>query len=190
MGVMLATFTLIQLVVGYRANQWILNTLRLQLQRENLTSELTRREIILRIMANHDELTGVFNRHYLLQAMRREMLRARRSQAPITIALMDIDRFKDFNDNFGHEAGDNVLRAMGGLLLRSVRGSDIVCRFGGEEFVWVFLDCSVRSRWPQSSQAASRTDRPRATPVCRAPERCRQAGHLLAGMREGPDRSR
>lgn len=154
MGVMLATFTLIQLVVGYRANQWILNTLRLQLQRENLTSELTRREIILRIMANHDELTGVFNRHYLLQAMRREMLRARRSQAPITIALMDIDRFKDFNDNFGHEAGDNVLRAMGGLLLRSVRGSDIVCRFGGEEFVWVSLDCSVENALPRLSQIA------------------------------------
>ena len=154
MGGMLATFTVIQIVVGYRANQWILNTLRLQLQRENLTSELTRREIILRIMANHDELTGVFNRHYLLATMRREMLRARRSQAPITIAMLDIDHFKNFNDNFGHEAGDKVLRAIGTLLLRSVRGSDIVCRFGGEEFVWVFLDCSIETAMPRLGQIA------------------------------------
>jgi diguanylate cyclase (GGDEF)-like protein len=154
MGIMLATFGIIQAVVGYRANQWILNTLRLQLQRENLTSELTRREIILRIMANHDELTGVFNRHYLLATMRREMLRARRSQAPITIAMLDIDHFKNFNDNFGHEAGDNVLRAIGALLLRSVRGSDIVCRYGGEEFVWVFLDCSLEQALPRLSQLA------------------------------------
>jgi diguanylate cyclase (GGDEF)-like protein len=154
MAGMLATFTVIQLVVGYRANQWILNTLRLQLQRENLTSELTRREIILRIMANHDELTGVFNRRYLLDTMRREMLRARRTQTPITIAMLDIDRFKAFNDNFGHEAGDDVLRSMGALLLRSVRGSDIVCRFGGEEFVWVFFDCSIDKALPRLGQLA------------------------------------
>ena len=152
MGVMLATFTIIQTVVGYRANRRILNTLQLQLQRENLTTELTRRETILRIMANHDELTGVFNRHYLFTTMRREMIRAQRSQTPITIAVLDIDHFKSFNDNFGHEAGDQVLRTIGTLLLRSVRGSDIVCRYGGEEFVWVFLDCSVESALPRLAQ--------------------------------------
>jgi diguanylate cyclase (GGDEF)-like protein len=152
MGVMLATFTIIQMVVGYRANRWILNTLQLQLQRENLTTELTRRETILRIMANHDELTGVFNRHYLFTTMRRELIRAQRSQTPITIAMLDIDHFKDFNDNFGHEAGDEILRAIGTLLLRSVRGSDIVCRYGGEEFVWVFFDCSVESALPRLAQ--------------------------------------
>lgn len=66
--------------------------------------------------------------------------------------MLDIDHFKSFNDNFGHEAGDQVLRTIGTLLLRSVRGSDIVCRYGGEEFVWVFLDCSVESALPRLAQ--------------------------------------
>src|SRR5262249_9193484 len=66
--------------------------------------------------------------------------------------MLDIDHFKNFNDNFGHEAGDNVLRAIGALLLRSVRGSDIVCRYGGEEFVWVFFYCSLEQALPPLSQ--------------------------------------
>ena len=63
----------------------------------------------------------------------------------------------NFNDNFGHEAGDNVLRAIGALLLRSVRGFDIVCRYGGEEFVWVFLDCSLEQALPRLGQLAQDT---------------------------------
>jgi diguanylate cyclase (GGDEF)-like protein len=150
MGVMLAAFTTVQTVVGQRSNHWIVDTLRLQAQRENLTAdlyrttaELSRREAILRIMANHDQLTGLFNRYYLLETLGRELRRARRLHTPLTVAIVDIDHFKDFNDNFGHEAGDEVLRAMGALLKGAVRGSDIVCRYGGEEFLLVFLDSAA-----------------------------------------------
>jgi len=85
MGLMLVAFTIVHAVVGWRANREIVDTLRLQAQRENLTAdlyrttaELTRREAILRIMANHDQLTGLFNRHYLLETLERELARAQR----------------------------------------------------------------------------------------------------------------
>jgi diguanylate cyclase (GGDEF)-like protein len=152
MGLMLAAFVAVQAVVGHRINRWIVGTLRLQAQRELLTAdlyrttaELERREAILKIMANHDQLTGLFNRYYLLETLGRELRRARRLHLPIAVAILDIDHFKDFNDNFGHEAGDEVLRAVGGLLQSVVRGSDIVCRYGGEEFLVVFLDSNTNA---------------------------------------------
>src|SRR5262245_58620457 len=156
MGGMLAIFAAVQAVIGRRTNQWIVDTLRLQAQRENLTAdlyrttaELSRREAILRIMANHDQLTGLFNRYYLFETLGRETRRARRLHLPITVAMLDIDHFKDYNDNFGHEAGDEVLRALGGLLQGAVRGSDIVCRYGGEEFLLVFLDSDTAAALPR-----------------------------------------
>ncbi|MBV8747848.1 MAG: GGDEF domain-containing protein [Xanthobacteraceae bacterium] len=156
MGLMLAAFALVQAVVGWRANCWIIDTLRLQAQRENLTAdlyrttaELTRREAILRIMANHDQLTGLFNRYYLLETLGRELSRARRLQMPVTVAILDIDHFKDYNDNFGHEAGDEVLRTTAATLKDAVRATDIVCRYGGEEFLIVFLDSAVAAAVPR-----------------------------------------
>jgi diguanylate cyclase (GGDEF)-like protein len=159
MGLMLAAFTLVQAVVGWRANRWILDTLKLQAQRENLTAdlyrttaELTRREAILRIMANHDQLTGLFNRYYLLETLGRELSRARRLQVPVTVAILDIDHFKDYNDNFGHAAGDEVLRTTAAMLKDAVRSTDIVCRYGGEEFLIVFLDSTAATAVPRLGQ--------------------------------------
>ncbi len=159
MALMLAAFALVQAVVGWRANRWIVDTLRLQAQRENLTAdlyrttaELTRREAILRIMANHDQLTGLFNRYYLLETLGRELSRARRLHLSVTVAILDIDHFKDFNDNFGHEAGDEVLRTTAAMLKDSVRSSDIVCRYGGEEFLIVFLDSTAGAAVPRLAQ--------------------------------------
>jgi diguanylate cyclase (GGDEF)-like protein len=159
MGLMLAAFAVVQAVVGWRANRWILDTLKLQAQREHLTAdlyrttaELTRREAILRIMANHDQLTGLFNRYYLLETLGRELSRARRLQVPVTVAILDIDHFKDYNDNFGHEAGDEVLRAIATMLKDAVRSFDIVCRYGGEEFLIVFLDSAAATAVPRLSQ--------------------------------------
>src|SRR5262249_24274936 len=81
--------------------------------------------------------------------MGRELRRAQRLQAPITIVILDIDHFKDFNDNFGHEAGDEILRAIGATLRGAMRGSDIVCRYGGEEFVVVLFDTDTLSALPR-----------------------------------------
>ncbi len=159
MGLMLLAFTVVHAVVGWRANRWIVDTLRLQVQRENLTAdlyrttaELTRREATLRIMANHDQLTGLFNRYYLLETLERELARASRLQVSVTVAILDIDHFKDYNDNFGHEAGDEVLRTTASMLKDAVRSTDIVCRYGGEEFLIVFLDSAAATAIPRLDQ--------------------------------------
>jgi diguanylate cyclase (GGDEF)-like protein len=91
----------------------------------------------LRDQSTRDPLTGLFNRRYLDESFELECSRAQRSKQPLSVLMADIDHFKRFNDVFGHEAGDVVLTQFGELLKRSVRRGDIVCRFGGEEFVIV-----------------------------------------------------
>jgi diguanylate cyclase (GGDEF)-like protein/PAS domain S-box-containing protein len=90
-----------------------------------------------------DPLTGLFNRRYMEESLEREFSRANRSKTCVAILMMDIDHFKRFNDNFGHQAGDALLRTLGDLLKRSTRGQDIACRYGGEEFVLVLTDSSL-----------------------------------------------
>jgi len=102
-------------------------------------SNLRLREL-MRQQANHDTLTGLFNRRYLDDTLPRELNHARRKNSPISIAMLDIDHFKKFNDTFGHEAGDVILREIGHLFRENLRSSDIACRYGGEEFVLVLLD--------------------------------------------------
>ncbi len=104
-------------------------------------SNLKLREI-MREQATHDPLTGLYNRRYLNDTLPREIEYTRRHKIDTCLALMDIDHFKHFNDTFGHEAGDIVLRELGHLLQENVRKSDIACRFGGEEFVLVMFDSS------------------------------------------------
>jgi diguanylate cyclase (GGDEF)-like protein/PAS domain S-box-containing protein len=89
----------------------------------------------LRDQAIRDPLTGVFNRRYLAETLDQEMTRAERKGYPISIIAMDIDHFKQFNDTYGHKCGDLVLQSLGRLLAERCRQSDIVCRYGGEEFV-------------------------------------------------------
>ena len=97
----------------------------------------------LRAQSIRDPLTGLFNRRYMEETFEREVLRATRSQSGIGVIMLDIDHFKSFNDNFGHEAGDAILKKMGNLLLGQVRGSDIACRFGGEEFILILPETSL-----------------------------------------------
>ncbi|HZU78521.1 MAG TPA: GGDEF domain-containing protein [Acidimicrobiales bacterium] len=85
-------------------------------------------------MANTDELTGVANRRRLFDALEQEMHRARRSGRPLTVAMIDLDHFKRFNDTFGHSAGDELLRRFALRMARRVRAQDLVARYGGEEF--------------------------------------------------------
>lgn len=88
-------------------------------------------------LAVTDQLTGLPNRRYLWDRLGAELMRARRKGAPLSVLLFDIDHFKDFNDRWGHEAGDLVLRNVAHAIRKVVRGSDIVARHGGEEFVIV-----------------------------------------------------
>ncbi|MBV8505296.1 MAG: diguanylate cyclase [Alphaproteobacteria bacterium] len=89
----------------------------------------------LRDQSIRDVLTGLFNRRYMLETCRREFSRAARVGQRISILSIDIDHFKKYNDNHGHDAGDMVLRAVGNCLENLFRNEDIPCRFGGEEFV-------------------------------------------------------
>jgi diguanylate cyclase (GGDEF)-like protein/PAS domain S-box-containing protein len=93
----------------------------------------------LREQTIRDPLTGLYNRRYLHDTMERELSRAKRQNYPVSVMMMDIDHFKDFNDVHGHQAGDEILIALGSLLRSSVRQGDIACRYGGEEFIIILL---------------------------------------------------
>jgi diguanylate cyclase (GGDEF)-like protein len=89
----------------------------------------------LRNQSIRDPLTGLYNRRYLEETMERETRRAVRAEHGLGLLMLDLDHFKKFNDTYGHDAGDAVLRETASFLTKSVRSEDIVCRFGGEEFV-------------------------------------------------------
>jgi diguanylate cyclase (GGDEF)-like protein/PAS domain S-box-containing protein len=96
----------------------------------------------LRTQSIRDPLTGLFNRRYMEESLEREMSRANRNKKSLALIMMDIDHFKHFNDTFGHQAGDTLLRALGDFLKKRTRGQDIACRYGGEEFALVLSDAS------------------------------------------------
>jgi len=90
-----------------------------------------------------DPLTGLFNRRYMEETLERECSRANRNKSSVAIVMVDLDHFKRFNDSFGHQAGDALLRALGDLLKRYTRSQDIACRYGGEEFALVLTDTTL-----------------------------------------------
>ncbi len=96
----------------------------------------------LRTQAIQDPLTQLYNRRFMEETLRRETRRAERTAKPVGILMLDIDHFKAFNDANGHEAGDALLRALGDLLRRQVRGGDVACRYGGEEFTIILHEAS------------------------------------------------
>jgi diguanylate cyclase (GGDEF)-like protein len=89
----------------------------------------------LRENSLRDGLTGCFNRTHALDVIDTELRRARRSQTPVSLIMFDLDRFKDINDRHGHLCGDAVLAAVGAKMREVLRGSDLKCRYGGEEFL-------------------------------------------------------
>jgi diguanylate cyclase (GGDEF)-like protein len=106
----------------------------------------------LREMALRDGLTGLYNRRYLEDALNRELLRAERSGKPVSVVMIDIDHFKHFNDQFGHDAGDFVLSAVARAVTKSIRPSDIACRYGGEELAVVLSEADLECARERAEQ--------------------------------------
>jgi diguanylate cyclase (GGDEF)-like protein/PAS domain S-box-containing protein len=99
----------------------------------------------LRQQSIRDPLTDLFNRRFMEESLERELLRSARSKKPVGIIMMDIDLFKQFNDAHGHDAGDAVLRQLGHFLRAHSRGSDVACRFGGEEFILILPEATLEN---------------------------------------------
>jgi diguanylate cyclase (GGDEF)-like protein/PAS domain S-box-containing protein len=92
-------------------------------------------QALLREQAIRDPLTGLFNRRYLEETLKRELAQAKRESVPASIIMIDIDHFKSINDRYGHAAGDLLLQGLSEMLRSLTREGDVTCRFGGEEFV-------------------------------------------------------
>lgn len=118
-----------------------LNAMRLRLkdQKNELTQALTR----IQILATRDELTGLFNRRHMLEVLAQHQKRLERSgHHRFCLALIDIDHFKRINDTYGHNVGDEVLREFAATLQASLRDTDVLARWGGEEFLLLINDTS------------------------------------------------
>ena len=90
-----------------------------------------------------DPLTGLFNRRYLEEMFQQELARSQRQQSSISVIMLDIDYFKRFNDSYGHNIGDYVLQEVSTLLKNHVRGSDLACRYGGEEMILILPESTL-----------------------------------------------
>ncbi len=88
----------------------------------------------LHLQSTRDSLTGLYNRRYMEETLEREISRATREGGSLGVIMIDLDRFKSYNDRFGHAAGDQLLRSLAGNLAANIRAEDVACRYGGEEF--------------------------------------------------------
>jgi diguanylate cyclase (GGDEF)-like protein/PAS domain S-box-containing protein len=111
-------------------------------ERKQAQDALLKSQALLREQSVRDHLTGLFNRRYMEETLERELLRASRKHLSLGIIMLDVDEFKHINDTYGHAAGDVILCELGNLLLKHVRGEDIPCRYGGDEFILILPDAT------------------------------------------------
>nr|WP_255457580.1 GGDEF domain-containing protein [Rhodanobacter sp. K2T2] len=97
----------------------------------------------LELLTSHDALTGLFNRRFMVERLAREQERLQGESVLTCIALVDLDHFKRINDQYGHAAGDDTLRRFGEQALRCLRGTDVIARWGGEEFLLLLSDTDL-----------------------------------------------
>ncbi len=133
--------------------------------------------------AVHDSLTGLFNRRYLDETLQREVIRSIRKKSTLCLAMIDLDHFKEVNDRYGHQAGDEVLRGVGKILKASVRGSDLACRFGGEEFVLLLPDSTPSDAVRRLAQLQAQIEQL----VIRVGSTDLTKQHLSIGLAASPD---
>ncbi len=110
---------------------------------EKQRNQLILDEAKLRALSVRDPLTGLYNRRYMEETFDREIQRAIRKQQPLSVIMADIDGFKTINDTAGHVLGDKALIRVSAFLMKSIRSSDVACRFGGDEFCLILPDCTL-----------------------------------------------
>jgi diguanylate cyclase (GGDEF)-like protein/PAS domain S-box-containing protein len=128
-------------------------------ERKQAQDALLKSQALLREQSVRDHLTGLFNRRYMEETLERELLRASRKGLSLGIMMLDVDHFKRFNDTWGHAAGDKILRELGSLLLRQVRGEDIASRYGGDEFIIILPDASREVTRERANRLCEHTPR-------------------------------
>lgn len=128
---------------GFTPHQWAL--IRAACEQFALALNNIRLRDALREEAVRDPLTGLFNRRHLDGTVRSEFEHAVRRGEPTSVLMLDLDRFKEYNDRYGHEAGDRLLQALGRFLSHAVRADDVPCRYGGEEFTVVLRDAPLEA---------------------------------------------
>jgi diguanylate cyclase (GGDEF)-like protein len=109
----------------------------------------------LRLQSILDPLTGLFNRRYFEKTLEREVHRANRHERPVGVFMLDVDDLKEYNDQFGHAVGDALLHEIGYYLKKHVRGEDVACRYGGDEFTIILPDASLPSAKRRAEELCS-----------------------------------
>ncbi len=118
-----------------------------------LREQLAKNETLqaqLQEQAIRDPLTNVYNRRFLAEALDREIPRAARENRPVSIVILDVDHFKQFNDTYGHKCGDVVLQSIANMLVSNTRREDIVCRYGGEEFIILMANTTLETAYERA----------------------------------------
>lgn len=131
-----------------------LTALNVSLQEQ--LDENERLRLQLQEQAIRDPLTGVFNRRFFSEELERESARAARENIPYSILILDVDHFKKFNDTYGHKCGDIVLQTLADFLVENTRRSDVVCRYGGEEFVVLMPDAALDAAYERAENLRQR----------------------------------
>lgn len=137
---------------GEAFNEATQKTARVVAEQTSLALANLKLQRTLREQSIQDPLTGLFNRRFMEASVERELVRGKRYGHPIGFIMLDVDHFKRFNDQFGHDAGDKLLAEFGKFLKKHVRGDDIACRYGGEEFILILPGSNLEDTTQRAEQ--------------------------------------
>ena len=123
-----------------------------KLRYQKISKEMRIKNKQLKTLAITDQLTQIYNRLKLDEVLNYEVARAQRDNAPLTVAIIDIDKFKAVNDTFGHQIGDSVLIGVAQVMVRNIRSTDILGRWGGEEFMLILPNTSLENAYDHANK--------------------------------------
>jgi diguanylate cyclase (GGDEF)-like protein/PAS domain S-box-containing protein len=161
---------------GHELDESELRLAAMNAERMGLAIANLRLREALKSQSIRDPVTGLFNRRFMEETFERERYRADRNRNTIGAIMLDLDHFKEFNDTFGHDGGDAILKEFSQLLLARTRKEDIVCRYGGEEFLIVLPGASLDDTHDRAESLLTATRK--ITVVSRG----RELGHVSASM--------